>query len=494
MHRDYTESEINRILSQDLDSPDVIEEAIQGAYSQIREQAAAGQGESKVIRPEWKDMATDSRKGSDMKGNRKKTWRRRSFWPATAAVLVASTVTVMAMTGVFTRNVEEKGDALTYTFDVDYTLTTHAVKVTANYIPDGYHHYMEEEYKYTKDDSGRNGISIITDQADTLARDGGESLSISGNVESIEHTQINGMEADVITLSYDEEAVTKTFDKRIYLFDEMDGCVVEIYGGNDLSMDELIKVAEGIEITVSDEEVTVMSPEEIESEKDEEEALQSAWEEAQRAKQAAPISADIVYGIGDTFTWDGVELTVESAEILDSAADLDTANIFNYEEFARRLNEDGTAKEYTRITYEGNMNVPGELLGEETVGQKFLKVTVQASAANGANDDFWAGAPVLNWLTLQDDGTYQQAQMSDMYKSYEEYGYTYEHHPFWFDGSSTTTESSHFFYTTLEDGETKEYTLVYLVDEDRIENVALDFGTISSDSDAYEKYVLLDVE
>jgi len=479
MHKDESQREMERILSQDLGSSKTIDDAVQSAYQTILDPAERQEG-SKVV---------------SMKAVRssRKSWKRR-FLPVTAAaVAAASAITVLAMSGVFTRHVEETGDALTYTFNVDYTLTTHAVKVTANYIPDGYHNYMYEEYKYTKDDSGRNGISIITDQADTLARDGGESLSIMKNVESIEHTQINGMDADLITLSYDEETVTETFDKRIYLFDEVDGCIVEIYGGNDLSMDELIKVAEGIEITVSDEEVTVLSPEEIESEKEEEEAAQSAWEKAQRAKQAAPIPADIVYGIGDTFTWGGVELTVESAELLSSAADLEPENIFNYEEFVRRLNEDGTAKEYTRETYEGNMNAVGEHLSTDVVGQQFLKVTIRAEAVNGANEDFWAGAPKLNWLTRQEDGTYLQAQTFDHYLSYEEYGYTDEKKPFYFDASPLTNTDGYFFYTSLADQETLEYTLIYLVDNDRIENVALDFLIETDNPEAYQKYVLLDL-
>jgi len=521
MHKEYSERELERILTQDLSSSKIVDSVVQSAYRTILASAAqhereatarVNQGErtstvtaflqrsesaaNTATIPQYPTGTASRKESESMKTIRRgrKSWKRRLLPVAAVAVAAASAITVTAMSGLFTRSTEEGDGTLAYTFAVDYTLTAHEVSVAATYIPEGYHSFMGDDLTFTQDDSGRNGISIICMQADYLARWGAESLSIAQNVKEVEHTQINGMDADLITLSYDEALTRRTFDKRIYLFDETDGCVVELYGGNDLSMDELVKVAEGLVVTVYDDVIEVGTPEEIATEKEEAAAAQAAYEEAQRAELEAPISADIVYSIGDTFDWGGTALTVESAEVLESAAELNAEYIYNYAEFVNRLNEDGTAKDYTRETYEGNPDlcVLGGYVGETVVGQQFLKVTIKAEAVGGANDDFWAGAPQVGWLTELDDGSYQLAQTYDWSKSDDEYGYSYSHRAFYFDASPLTNMDSHFFFMSLADQETREYTLVFLIDDDRLENAVLNFR-IASNNPSYEKYVKLDL-
>ena len=74
------------------------------------------------------------------------------------------------------------------------------------------------------------------------------------NLMSLEKTTLDGMEAHLLSLEYDKDRIQNTFDKRIYLFNPQEGYMVVVYGGNDLPMDELKKVADNLEVTVDKDE------------------------------------------------------------------------------------------------------------------------------------------------------------------------------------------------------------------------------------------------
>lgn len=495
MDRKYSNREMKSILTENIEASSLVEEKIQEAYDIIRADA---------LRSKNADEKTSAAvvSVSKLKKKRKLSW----LLPAAAAcVLLTSAVTAVAFGGFFTKTKVQKADTLHYEFDVDYELQPYRMTVTPGYIPEGYKAMDESGLKYCKDDFWQNGISLCVVSADYLGMDG--SALFADNVKNIEETEINGMEADLITLNYDKERVTRTFDKRIYLFNSQEGYVGIVNGGNDLSMEELVKVAENLVFTKTDEKVEPVDLEKLKKEQKAQAEYNKELKEKIRKKYEEGISEEQVFEKGEAFVWgyedkkyeidDRYELTVLESEIVDSAAGLLAEGFYSYDVVSGRMNEDKTLKPYERVTYRGwdprYAYLGGEEISRETAGQKFLTVKIQAVNMSKETQDFWAGAAVLQNLKEEQNGRYPYDDIYTEPLNGQEYGLAEQESPVYFDGSPYEAPNSHFFYRELAPGEKFIYTLAYIVDEDRTENLYLNFGgAISTNQEFmehYEKYV-----
>lgn len=485
MVRKYSDREMRNILARNIEASPLVEEKIQEAYEVIRADAvktAVAEAPAKVV------------------VFSKKSRKIRRFLPVAAAcVLLASTVSAMAYSGFFTKTKEQTADTLTYEFDVNYELLPYRMTVTPGYIPEGYKDMDGSGQKFCKDDYWQNGISLCVMSADWLGMN--ENTLSADNVKSVEETTINGMDADLITLNYDKERVTRTFDKRIYMFNSQEGYVGIVYGGNDISMEELVKVAENLVFTKTDQQVEPVDLKKLEKEKKaqaEYEKKQQAWI-AQKYEEGIP--AERVFDKGESFTWgwDDVpyELTVLECQVLDSGAALALDGFNEYEMVAARMNEDKTLKPYDRETFRGWAPQYGsdepEMISREEAEQKFVTVKMQVTNPGDETRDFWAGAPVLQSLKEEKDGKYPYDDIYTKPYNMEEYGIPDRIFPVYFDGSLFEAPNNHFFYRELAPGETITYTLAYIVDADRIDNMYLSFGGgISAEPEMdeyYERYV-----
>lgn len=516
MDRKYSKAEMKRILRQEISTPALAEQKIQEAYSFVRADATMKRQTESTYQSRVYAVQTDRCGENRRRNTGKPGGRRTGRWAVLAAamgILVVSSVTVMAVSGMFSKTMEQSGDALSYKMEFNYELTPSTVDVEAGYIPEGYEPQNNGKLAWSADGSGQNGISIAVITADCL--DIQPDMLNVDNVKSIEETTINGMDAHQITLDYDTERVVRTFDKRIYLFDETDGCVCVVYGGNDLSMEELTKVAEGLTFTKGEETSGYMSAEDKEAmQKLEEESL-AQYEAQQQARLELGVPQKYIYDIGDSlevtnsFADPGMgiaesnttKLTVESAEIINSIADYPQENFFNYEDIAPHINEDGTAPSYTRITYRSGEDgtEAQEIARDEGVNRKFLKVTFLAENISDAAIDFWAGAPHIAYLQPNEEGNYRYADTWTEELNPQEDRIAADNMTIYFDKSPYAGElNSHFFYRELGAGETLEYTLLFVVDEDRLDNLYLGFGlegnVIPEEGETYaERYVRMNV-
>lgn len=499
MDKSYRESEIRTILQRELSTSPQVEQKIQEAYGYIRKEAAKISHTGTAIHPFPVKSAVSAGQPVPDRGRPARKVRRFLAPVAAAAILLAASVTVVAaINGFFTRATTQNDDAIAYEFQINYELTPYAVTVTPHYIPEGYQESEPGSLRYDKDGLGQNGISLSVITADHLAYDQ-ETLDVS-SVRELEHTTINDMEADLITLDYDTERTSRTFDKRIYLFNQAEGFVGVLYGGNDLSMEELTKVAENLEFTVTDQELTYEDTETVQAEQQadadaaalEEQRLQEKWESGVPSGQ--------IYQIGETFTWgteeDQTSVSVLDAQICDSVSDLPVENFFDYATIQNLLDTDGTLKPYERVS--GTIPSYGEHTetSRELADQKFVKITLRAENLTDSTLDFWAGAPFLTWLGAEENGSFPYADTYTEPLNSQEYPLAEKDSPIYFDQSPFAgTMDSHFFYRELAPSEALEYTLVFVVDADRTENLYLNFGgQMSTDPEHeadYEKYVKL---
>lgn len=503
MGKNYSQEEMKRILRQDIGTSDITEQKIQEAYAYIR-----------------------STGNMPVQAGRKPAFKKWMVLAATVGILGAFSVTGLAINGFFTHKSVQEEDSLSYTFEVNYELTPHVVEITPGYIPEGYEQFEDGSLKYDKEGYRQNGISLGVVTADFL--DSEDSFLNVDDVKSVEDTTINGMEAQLITINYDPERITRCFDKRIYLFNEEEGYVGIVFGGNDLTMEELVKVAQDLTFTVTEEELEYADTEDVEAQK----AADLAYEQEWKATQEYGVPQEAIYQVGDTFNYEldfaqaeyaklendeeyramfgdgaqevmqdyadtkGTEITVTGVEVLDSMAGFPAEGFFQYEEVEKHLNEDGTLQPYQRVTYETGEDEEATELSRDEVTQKFVKVTLRAKNLEDETVDFWAGDPVITSLEAVEEGNYRYPSTYTEALNRQEYSLSSDDgSAIYFDQSPYAGElNGHFFYRDLEPGETLEYTLLFAVDEDKLDHMYLRFGNMFGTMDLdtqvfYTRYV-----
>lgn len=439
----YEEKEVKRILRQDLVLPEEVNDKVMEAYGMLS--------------------------GKSYQTAKRRSFRKWILVGAAAAMLAASTLGVMAASGFFTKEVKEQGGSLSYDFNINYELTPGEVIVTPGYIPEGYTEFGEG--KYDKDGQHKNGISICGINAAWLANQ--PDVLQTDELKDLEKTTLDNMEAHVLTLNGEEERSAHGFDKRIYLFNPEEGYVVIVYGGDDLSMEELKKVADNLDIQVDNS-----SPQEYLSqmEKEKEEADEEEWQQRQEEARAEGAAAEQVKQPGEAFqaVGEGVWTTVESVKLVDSLEGYDKAGIADYEELSYWMNEDGSLKSYERLAFDCDMQ---EEISREEVGQRFLEVKVKVENRTDEVNDYWAGAGQLCRMLRQEDGTYAYTDTWTEPLDMEHGLIQTEKYPVYFDKAQHTGEDrNHFFYRDLQPGETLEFTLLYVVDEDITDSMYLNYN------------------
>ena len=435
--------------------PDEVEEHMEEAYAAIR-QRCQDRGEKK----------------------RKRLGRRRWIAVAAACMALAGTsVAAMAAAGVFVKEVKQDEDSLTYVFDLDYEIVPGTYEVTPDYLPEGFKE--REEGKYWPDDNWGHGITVMPVYSAAELDRIGNQLSVDG-VEQVKKTTLSGMEAHVITLKEAEKYRKGTY---IFLFQPQEGYVLEVYGDYNVSLDELEKFADSltVERTGNDAFDTAEEKVQAESEKRSDEQADEDLQQQEEAIRTAGLKEE-------ELIWPGQEgvakysgetgFTVESASLSDTLPDVEESGFYDWEELKDWLQEDKTLRPYLRQ----HRDQDGNILEEKKVKQKFLTVRIRAKRyqAEEWNQEAMTAldASLVN-LEARGDGTYSWG--TDEYEAVasEDYGLQMERSCIYLDQPEFTQgdERLHsFFWRTLQKGEELEYTLIFVVDEDRTENLALSFN------------------
>lgn len=483
MGRNYSEEEMKSILQQDVKIPAKVEQRIEETYRQI--------GAEKVMPIRYK--------------------KTRKLWKAVAAVAAltigTSAIAVAANHFLSVQRVEN-GNDMVYEIAVDREREAHAVEVKPTYMPEGYA-YQEAGANGGKwhNEETDGGITIMTYNAaelDWISRIG-ENLEFLNYKKDtkLKEIAVGNQKADVYTSEQfymdSEDAV-----KKLYMFNEEYGYGIWIWMESTLDAEELVKIAEGLEVTVLDEVV----PYATEAQVKEELAAKKVADEQLNKWYGRTISADEVHAIGEEVSdpmyakheneegFDDIRFTVKSAEIRDSLSleEFPAENFMTYEDIEPWFNTDGTLKPHDRIA-------EGSKADAQSVNTKFLVVTMNARNASDTQSQYNAESGVVltpDLTTLTPDGEGNYRPQSEFYRSCnKEYNLQYESSdgssfPIYFDRQYYTEgiqkqKSAHF--RPLEAGESLDYTLIYVVDEDQIENMCLWFYAGCVDPKVPQTYV-----
>ncbi len=442
------------ILKQELAIPPKTQQKIEAAYDIVRARANERQ-------------KTGDRMGEMAEGTVSCRGRRRVLRPSAAAVLAAAMILlcglgVAAAVGHFTKQVEEADGAIRYAFEVNYELKPVEVAAVPEYLPEDMTVADGDKYGSGKED-GRDISIWAMNMADI------DYFCQTMDFSGVEKTAIQGMEAHLITY---QDAEKNRRSKDIYLFNPEDGYVLWVWGDYAVSMDELVKVAESLTITVTENPDLAYMTEEG---KAEEARLEQEAEEAWEAAVNYGVAPEEITAVGEALDgadFIGASYTVEEAAFYDSlyeAPGYNPEGVCDREELEAWLNEDGTHKPYLRYTLDEN----GKILEEKETGVKFLAVTVTVRQEKAYDPEWDNGTPfdaALVRLEKNGDGRLVQAPERYAPVPSEDYELQMDGSCFYLNQTADTMNDPQHFWRQMEEGDSQTYTMVFAVDADLAEN------------------------
>lgn len=412
----------------------------------------------------------------------------------------------------------EKEDKMTYNIQVDTVQEAHEIQVEATYLPKGYVFGDETsiyrgKWHNADTDSTITVIPYNAAQLDKMKRTNNLEFMSYLKDSYVEKLEISGMKTDVF-VNDDSYTDSENTVKNLYLFNEEYGYGIQISSHDTLSTEELIKVAKGLEITVLDTVVPYATDEEIAQEI----AAQNASKKTESMHESTRVPKDNIFAIGQEIknpfldipemaeVLDDIRYTVINVEIQDSlsAEEYPTENYIDYEnQISPWINSDGTLKTHDRYRYDSFDASTNQGILEKDVASKYVVVKMKAQnyrdVENGFNRTTGTMlSPELTCLTPESDGTYSYptTHFSPGNKNYtlQWGGYNGNSLAIYFDKIYYAEGIGHQkqgLYRSLEVGEALEYTLVYIVDEDQLNNLYLSFysGTYPTDKTVIQPYV-----
>lgn len=426
--------------------PQVVEDRLQEAYEQIR------RGEIKMKR-------------------RKKAYKN---WLSAAAVLALVIIipsAVYAAVTYFQKNVQEEGDSVTYEFVLNYELVPGEYQVKADYIPKGFSDDEDGDGKYygEKEEEWITIMPIYTmAELERINRE----ITIS-NIDKVEHTELSGMEADVITF---RDAEKNLCDTDIFLFNEAEGYVLEIVAGYKVGRKELLKFTDSLHVErIGDGQYETEEDKAVRQKEEAADALaaingQNSWE----ALMALGIPEEKICAMGQELKIERFDqsygFTVTGYEFLDSIEGFAEENFFDFTRFDGWLNADKTLRPYTRRHFDKN----GKIIAEEQTEQEVLRVNIKVHCYDDTDPDI----PVdfmLQYVAKNPKGVLTWAE--DSYESVpaEKYWLQMDDSAVYFDKAVNVNGEgrNHFFWREMKADEELEYTLLFVVDKDRKDDFLL---------------------
>lgn len=291
-----------------------------------------------------------------------------------------------------------------------------------------------------------------------------EDVTVAGNKAA--YLCFSGIEGSVY--ENEKEKQTDYMTHRLVVFYEEQGYIMEYYAMKGVSKEELIQIAENIEITNCKKEEAdgycLLSEEHPDSYLKEEAPIALPPGTAENS-----ISPDRVHGAEETVSYDGLDYTVKDVQVLDSIAGLEKECFNDDMGIMDRKDEfcesDGTLKSYLRetIEYGDGYRTPTEKVVEsKKVSLRFVKVQMEVANRTSEEIEFQA-CKAMDVLVKNDNG-YQLSPkrfnrpavigdcMLDHFAQYYE----------------ETTGGKSFYMGKVKAGERATYTIGFFVDEDLI--------------------------
>lgn len=352
------------------------------------------------------------------------------------------------------------------------------IKITANYLPEGYQEWEEGKYSLNGVFGG-TGLSI-TDGG--WCADWNETVEyILNDVSDVETLQVGDAQGVLIH----REGYDYPYRMDLYYGDS--GHVIIVDASREISREELLKVCENLtytELTDSVETVTAYQFDAGENggsflgSTDGEEEAGETYVEAIPAGQVKKLNESFADGYGFA---DAVQLKVTDIRVTDTV-DVDKLTEETTGDYASVMEHlDGTTlKPYQRTVSEWKDKKLVERV-LDTVHVKNVEVTVEVTNSGDENLDDVNMQPRWDRYTAGQDGAFV---LDESIPGYEEtgasrggsrYDIQADNFAYYFD-SSAYGGSTHFYNMALDAGETRTVHLWFAIPEDELGNSYLQFN------------------
>ena len=371
---------------------------------------------------------------------------------AAASVLVVLPATVYAADKIYQSFIEKNGYQTNIRVQQEEESVKEIVpvKLEATYLPEG----SEEEYvgsfKYYVPEEGEDyghSVSLNLTKLDV------EDWTFSTHY-TLDYQEFQAGKYQAYLVKRDGE---EGFNQEMYVVFDDYGYMVTAYLGHEITEEEAVKIAEGLKLTETDEAhaSSAASLAQIEA------------AEKRKGEYVAKKAEKNYYKQGELFeNTQGFLYTVKSVEVLDNINSLNK-EYFRCDGYAMMkgiVDASGNILPYERenIVYGDGVNTLNQLNGTESVNRRFVSVTLEVTNPEGNTKN-------------RDDEAFVYGQiyfLSEM----EENPFYYGIEPIYFDRSDYNSESSHYYFTTIEEGKTLTCHLGYLIDEDKLDEMYLDWS------------------
>lgn len=455
MKKIYSQEEMEQILKQNIDIPDIVERRIRETYEKL-----------------------DLPSGSVNTGRRRKTRKPWKVIAAAAALIAALGATAFAATRFFSAYLTENGEDLSYSINIDPAQKdAHEIHVTPAYVPDGYSCEGTDGFLYWYNEAAGGFLSVIPYNAADLykmSRTMDEALPSFSRDTYIETVTIRDMDVDIFNNDSDYYIDSKNARQDIFLFNNEWGYAVHVcLIGPDLPEQEALKVAKKLDIEVLDTTVPYATDEEIAR-------INAENKQITKTIQASSvISGNAIRRTGDVMTvdddgYEGIEYQTLDIKVTNTLPLADYPKEKYLEDYdftlASYLNEDGTLKPHKRFISEDSRET-------EDAEASFVIVTTRLSNTGNETKDVYL-SPFLRYLDANGDGSYTLSRKKTWPAEESWAALTTDGFPFW--QSAPNNGETCELFTTLDPGETVICTSVYVVDNDVLATAYMQYFNVGA--------------
>ena len=455
MKKIYSQEEMEQILKQNIDIPDIVERRIRETYEKL-----------------------DLPSGSVNTGRRRKTRKPWKVIAAAAALIAALGATAFAATRFFSAYLTENGEDLSYSINIDPAQKdAHEIHVTPAYVPDGYSCEGTDGFLYWYNEAAGGFLSVIPYNAADLykmSRTMDEALPSFSRDTYIETVTIRDMDVDIFNNDSDYYIDSKNARQDIFLFNNEWGYAVHVcLIGPDLPEQEALKVAKKLDIEVLDTTVPYATDEEIARINAENKQI------TKTIRASSVISGNAIRRTGDVMTvdddgYEGIEYQTLDIKVTDTLPLADYPKEKYLEDYdstlASYLNEDGTLKPHKRFISEDSRET-------EDAEASFVIVTTRLSNTGNETKDVYL-SPFLRYLDANGDGSYTLSRKKTWPAEESWAALTTDGFPFW--QSAPNNGETCELFTTLDPGETVICTSVYVVDNDVLATAYMQYFNVGA--------------
>lgn len=369
---------------------------------------------------------------------------------ATATLAISLTALGVSKNLFITANRDEEAGTVTYDVKSDVELTEiPLINITPEYLPDGYLPLNGAPGKYALNGDPSTGEGILIYQNDYIYQ------PESYNISNVEGTTFGGVKA------YINSSEGMDYKYKIDLIFEKEGQIISV--GGSCSLDELKKVAENIKFEVVPGEFLELY--------DQDGVDNDIYIPPVSSSDEVYVGPDIpenhVLNSGEevksyALSEERPMITLNKVEIMDKLPEINPDYFSNYEEYLESINEDCTLKDYERGVYVKGVN-NDMYYREEIAGRKFAYITLTLRNPFDIDLKNIPVYPIVEYRTKASNGTLEAFPGDRRNKNNIAIG----KEPIYFDQSNKI--GSDFLYD-LKPKESKEIHLIYLLDDEYIDN------------------------